>query len=68
MVIFDPGNLSFLAVNDQAVRHYGYSREQFLAMTLLDIRPPEDRQELIDHISAVRADPANTTASGTGAT
>ncbi len=58
MVIFDPGNLSFLAVNDEAVRHYGYSREQFLAMTLLDIRPPEDRQALIDHISAVRADPS----------
>ena len=58
MVIFDPGNLSFLAVNDEAVKHYGYSREQFLAMTLLDIRPPEDRQELIDHISAVRADPS----------
>jgi PAS domain S-box-containing protein len=40
--LFDPDSLAFLAVNDAAVRHYGYSREQFLAMTPRDIRPPED--------------------------
>src|SRR5262249_28037896 len=27
-----------------ALKHYGYAREQFLRMTLLDIRPPEDRE------------------------
>lgn len=32
----------FLAVNDSAVRHYGYSKEEFLSMTALDIRPKED--------------------------
>ncbi len=40
--LFDSETLRFLAVNDAAVREYGYSREEFLAMTLADIRPPED--------------------------
>jgi diguanylate cyclase (GGDEF)-like protein/PAS domain S-box-containing protein len=43
MWVYEPGSLRFLAVNDAAVEHYGYSRAQFLGMTLLDIRPAEDR-------------------------
>ena len=46
MWINDRDNLHFLDVNSAAVEHYGYSREQFLEMTLLDIRPPEDWEEL----------------------
>jgi diguanylate cyclase (GGDEF)-like protein/PAS domain S-box-containing protein len=42
MWVFDKESLRFLAVNKASVEHYGYSREQFLAMTLLDIRPEED--------------------------
>jgi|SRR5579883_1356067 len=42
MWVFDRETLGFLAVNDAVVSHYGYSREQFLRMTLLDIRPRED--------------------------
>jgi PAS domain S-box-containing protein len=42
MWVYDRGNLSFLAVNEAAVKHYGYSREEFLSMTLRDIRPAED--------------------------
>jgi two-component system, NarL family, sensor kinase len=41
MWFFDPQTYSFLEVNDAAVRHYGYSHEEFLAMTIKDIRPPE---------------------------
>jgi PAS domain S-box-containing protein len=40
--VYDAEALAFLAVNDAAVEHYGYSREEFLAMTIRDIRPPED--------------------------
>ena len=40
--VFDRETLRFLAVNEAAVHKYGYSREEFLAMTLKDIRPPED--------------------------
>ncbi len=40
--VYDLDTLGLLAVNEAAVRQYGYSREEFLAMTLEDIRPPED--------------------------
>jgi PAS domain S-box-containing protein len=46
--------LQFLAVNDTAIRHYGYSREQFLAMTKLDIHVPEDRERFVEIFSAFR--------------
>src|SRR5438067_555905 len=42
MWIYDRGTLRFLAVNDAAVQAYGYSREEFLGLTIRDIRPPED--------------------------
>lgn len=42
MWAFDNETLRFCAVNDAAIAHYGYTREQFLAMTIADIRPPED--------------------------
>ncbi|MBA3259109.1 MAG: response regulator [Gemmatimonadales bacterium] len=42
MWVLDVDTLAFLAVNDAAVRHYGYSREEFLGMTIMDIRPPDD--------------------------
>jgi diguanylate cyclase (GGDEF)-like protein/PAS domain S-box-containing protein len=42
MWIYDVKSLRFLEVNDSAVRQYGYSREEFLALTINDIRPPQD--------------------------
>ncbi|MBI3650767.1 MAG: PAS domain S-box protein [Acidobacteria bacterium] len=42
MWFYDVESLEFLAVNDAAIASYGYSREEFLAMTLRDIRPPKD--------------------------
>src|SRR4051794_16105169 len=46
MWVYDVANLRFLAVNDSAVRHYGYTREEFLEMTLADLRPADDRERL----------------------
>jgi PAS domain S-box-containing protein len=40
--VYDRDTLRFLTVNESAVREYGYSEEEFLAMTLEDIRPSED--------------------------
>ncbi|MHB8416538.1 MAG: PAS domain S-box protein [Myxococcales bacterium] len=40
--VYDRETLRFLAVNDAAVRQYGYGRDEFLRMTLEDIRPVED--------------------------
>jgi two-component system, cell cycle sensor histidine kinase and response regulator CckA len=42
MWVHDLDTLAILAVNDAAVRHYGYDRDEFLALTVLDLRPPED--------------------------
>jgi PAS domain S-box-containing protein len=42
MWVFDRTTLTFLAVNEAAIRHYGYSREEFLRMTLLDLQPKEE--------------------------
>lgn len=50
MWVYDLESLAFLAVNDTAVRHYGYSRDEFLEMTIKDIRPPEDVGPLLDSI------------------
>jgi len=47
MWLYDVKSLRFLAVNQAAVAHYGYSRAQFLAMTTLDIRPAEERERFI---------------------
>ncbi|MDE2082350.1 MAG: PAS domain S-box protein [Burkholderiales bacterium] len=46
MWIFDQQTHRILVVNDAAVEAYGWSREEFAAMTLHDIRPPEDRPAL----------------------
>ncbi|HLG15500.1 MAG TPA: PAS domain S-box protein [Blastocatellia bacterium] len=50
MWVFDQETLFFLAVNDAAVDHYGYSREEFLEMTIADIRPSEDIPALIEAV------------------
>ncbi len=47
MWAYDMETFAFLAVNDAAVRHYGYSKEEFLSMTIKDIRPPEDVPALV---------------------
>src|SRR4029077_19029314 len=41
MWIYDVDSLEFLQVNKSAVEHYGYSHEEFLSMTIADIRPPQ---------------------------
>ncbi|HEY3011899.1 MAG TPA: ATP-binding protein, partial [Gemmatimonadales bacterium] len=42
MWVFDVDTLAFLEVNEAAVRHYGYTRDEFLSMTIMDLLPPED--------------------------
>jgi PAS domain S-box-containing protein len=58
--VIDPDTLSFLAVNDVALSHYGYSREEFLAMKITDIRPPEDVSLLLDTMPAIIESPGHT--------
>jgi two-component system cell cycle sensor histidine kinase/response regulator CckA len=49
--VYDRETLAFLAANEAAVHHYGYSREEFLRMTLEDIRPAEDIAKLREQAS-----------------
>ncbi|WP_093117699.1 PAS domain S-box protein [Salinihabitans flavidus] len=53
MWVYDLQTLRFLAVNNSAILKYGYSREEFLAMTIADIRPAEDRAALEKDVAAV---------------
>jgi two-component system sensor histidine kinase EvgS len=53
MWIYDLESLAFLDVNDAAMTHYGYSREEFLSMTIKDIRPAEDVPRLLDNVHHV---------------
>ncbi|MDZ4674365.1 MAG: PAS domain S-box protein [Gemmatimonadota bacterium] len=46
LYVFDRDSLRFLAVNGATVAKYGYTREEFLAMTLLDLRSPEEGRRL----------------------
>jgi PAS domain S-box-containing protein len=48
MFVRDEKTMKFLAVNDAAVNHYGYSKEEILKMTIKDIRPAEDIPILMD--------------------
>jgi PAS domain S-box-containing protein len=53
--VYDAKTLAFLAVNDAAVEHYGYSRKEFLGLTIRDIRPQEDVPALIEASDATAA-------------
>ena len=50
MWVFDHETLAFLEVNDAAVQHYGYSREEFLRMKLSDIRSDEELPCMVEYL------------------
>jgi two-component system, cell cycle sensor histidine kinase and response regulator CckA len=50
MWVYDVETLAFVAVNPAAIRHYGYSAEEFARMTIADIRPREEVTALRDDI------------------
>lgn len=52
MWVYDPDTLRFLIVNNAAVDLYGYSREAYSGMTVLDIRPAQERQRMITAVHA----------------
>lgn len=54
MWIYDLETLAFVEVNDAALQKYGYAREEFLGMTLKDIRPAEDVPRLLENIKKNR--------------
>ncbi len=53
MWVYDIETLSFLAVNEAAIRHYGYSQEEFRSMTLQDLRPLENIPLLLERLKTL---------------
>ena len=54
MWIYDLTTLRFLEVNDAAVQNYGYAHDEFLAMTIKDIRPASDVARLVTNVGQSR--------------
>ncbi|MFK0333398.1 putative bifunctional diguanylate cyclase/phosphodiesterase [Rhizobium sp. NPDC090275] len=52
MWVYDPDTLRFLIVNNAAVDLYGYSRDAYAGMTVLDIRPAHERQRMLTAVHA----------------
>ncbi|HZH89264.1 MAG TPA: PAS domain S-box protein [Pyrinomonadaceae bacterium] len=55
MWVYDTDTYAYLAVNEVAVRHYGYTREEFLRMTIFDVRPPENIPAVVENIASLPA-------------
>jgi len=47
MWVVDDESLRFLAVNDAALKLYGYGREEFLEMSASDLRRPDERRDFL---------------------
>jgi diguanylate cyclase (GGDEF)-like protein/PAS domain S-box-containing protein len=54
MWVYDYETLAFIAVNEAAVNHYGFSKDEFLRMTIENIRPPEDLDQLRSALRSLR--------------
>jgi len=57
--VYDQATLGFLAANEAAVLHYGYSREEFLSLTLRDIALPEEVPAFLQKLSRLAAEAGN---------
>ncbi|MDR3652986.1 MAG: PAS domain S-box protein [Paludibacter sp.] len=53
MYIYDMETLAFIEVNQAAINHYGYTKEEFLGMTIKDIRPAEDLPRLMEDVQII---------------
>jgi PAS domain S-box-containing protein len=57
MWVYDHETLALLEVNDAAIQHYGYSREEFLSLTMKDVRPAEEVPAMLKYIHTIVSDP-----------
>jgi two-component system, cell cycle sensor histidine kinase and response regulator CckA len=54
--LYDMESLKFLRANDAAVKLYGYSEDEFIAMSILAIRPESEREKALSYLSKMRPD------------
>jgi two-component system cell cycle sensor histidine kinase/response regulator CckA len=57
MYIFDADSLRIVMVNEAAVQRYGYTRDEFLAMTVLELRPADEASRLQRAMADFNAEP-----------
>lgn len=57
MWVYDMDSLKFLDVNKAATEHYGFSKDEFLEMTIRDIRPADEIEELEKSVAEIRSRP-----------
>ncbi len=58
MWVYDRETLAFLAVNDAAIAHYGYRRDEFLEMTIVDVRPSAEIAPVLERIATLADGPS----------
>ncbi len=56
-----PG-LDIIDVNESAIKHYGYTREEFLKLNAKDLRPAEDVEHFVNEVAKMRPGTNNTRA------
>jgi len=49
--VYDLESYAIIDVNEAAIRNYGYSREEFLTLTIKDIRPAEDVPAVLESVA-----------------
>ncbi|HSD62847.1 MAG TPA: PAS domain S-box protein [Ignavibacteriaceae bacterium] len=55
MFVYDEETYEFLAINEAAISHYGYTKDEFLHMNIKDIRPGDDVPALMELFSKHRS-------------
>ena len=58
-LLYDQTTLAFLSVNEAAVRHYGFTREEFAAMTLAELALPEEIPALVQRLTQLTNEAGN---------
>lgn len=53
--IYEVDTLKIVDVNDKAIRHYGYNREEFLSFTIADLNPDAELSKFLDAINEPKA-------------
>jgi len=59
MWIYSRKTLKFTSVNEAAIANYGYTREEFLHMTILDIRSPDEAEKVLDAVESFESNHKN---------
>jgi PAS domain S-box-containing protein len=54
MWVYDADSLKFLNVNQAAINHYGYSYDEFMDMSITEIRPKEDIPMMLETLEKIK--------------